>query len=337
MALIVRFEAGSFSTGVPQETNTMINSFVDKLKNFLTPALTGLWRPTKIQCDSHPMSNDPTKRVEPSFFPPPRTITTQAAPAAGGSASEKARKSATVICACIMREGGQEILLSMRRAPGVHGLDGKWELPGGKVEFGETPEQTIVREIREELGLRVVPRRLLPYLHTNLWEYERALQHVVLACYECELEGVALDALEGSDARWFHINQIQFDSTLPGTKEFVSLAARNEWFDKLYIKFECVDSSTNTAKWFAVATQPTLFSKYGLVKYWGRKGSNAVTKREAFTSPTELDEQIFETVKRRLAAGYHISALKGPERTPTVLTRIREFAEQWDESISESA
>ncbi len=59
---------------------------------------------------------------------------------ANAQVPEKIHKSITVVCACIMREGGQQILLSMRRAPGVPGLDGKWELPGGKVEFGETPE-----------------------------------------------------------------------------------------------------------------------------------------------------------------------------------------------------
>lgn len=307
----------------------MINNFGHKLKNSLLPVLTILRRLRTIHSKTYPMSKKSAK-AEVSPFPAPGIPS----PSPGaGVISEKARKTIAVICACIMREGGQEILLSMRRAPGVPGLHGKWELPGGKVEFGETPEQTIVREIWEELDLRVVPRRLLPYLHTNVWEYEHALQHVVLACYECELENTPSHDLRQEDAKWFHINQIEFDSTLPGTREFISLAARNEWFDKLYIKFECVDSSTNTQKWFAVATQPTLFSKYGLVKYWGRKG-NAVAKRQAFTSPKELDEQIFETVKRRLADGYHISALKGPHHAPAVLTRIRELAEEWDESLS---
>ena len=68
---------------------------------------------------------------------------------------EKLRKSVTVVSACIMRPGGHEILLSMRRAPGVVGLDQRWELPGGKIEFGETPEQAIVREIQEELGITI--------------------------------------------------------------------------------------------------------------------------------------------------------------------------------------
>src|ERR1700677_3403665 len=69
----------------------------------------------------------------------PQTIDLQAS-SSQTAAGEKARKSATVVAACILRPGGREVLLSMRDAPGVPGLDGKWELPGGKIEFGESPE-----------------------------------------------------------------------------------------------------------------------------------------------------------------------------------------------------
>jgi len=126
---------------------------------------------------------------------------------------------------------------------------------GGKIEFGETPEQTIVREIREELGMNVVPRRLLPYLHTNRWEYAHALQHVVLACYECATED-DLSHSVGEDARSFPINQIDFGSTLPGTREFVSLVTSNGWFDEVFIEFERVEPSKSETKRFTVATQP---------------------------------------------------------------------------------
>lgn len=242
---------------------------------------------------------------------------------------EKIRKSVTVVSACIMRPGGKEILLSMRRAPGVPGLDGKWELPGGKIEFGETPEQTIVREIREELGITVAPTRLLPYLHTNLWEYEHAIQHVVLSCYECDLQE---DLLFGPprDAKWFRIGDIDFDLTLPGTQEFVSLAARHEEFDEVCIQFVHADSSTNTPMQFTLATQPTLYSHYGLVKYWGRAGEWSRMRIEGYASPKELDERIIETAKQRLARGYHIKALQGP-RHYKALMRIVEFAKQKQE------
>lgn len=242
----------------------------------------------------------------------------------------KAHKSVTVVCACITRQGGQEVLLSMRQAPEVPDLHGKWELPGGKVEFGETPEQAIVREIREELGINIIPRRLLPYLHTNVWEYAHTIQHVILACYECEMEGD--DSWGGGeDARWFHINQIDFGLTLPGTREFVSLAAKSEWFNEIYIEFECADPDAGSSKWFAVATQPTLYSKYGLLKYWGRIGTRSRSKMEEFASPRELDVCLFKTAKRHLAEGYRINVLRGPERPYKILTQIVELAKQKQE------
>jgi mutator protein MutT len=239
---------------------------------------------------------------------------------------EKLRKSVTVVSACIMRPGGKEVLLSMRKAPGVPGLHGKWELPGGKIEFGETPEQAIVREIREELGITVLPRRMLPYLHTNLWEYEHAFQHVVLACYECDLREDLLFGLP-QDAQWFRIGDIDFDLTLPGTREFVTLAAAQDEFQQVCIQFEHIDKSKKTSNRFTVATQPTLYSHYGLVKYWGPTGEWARMKIEEFGSPRELDERIFETAKRRLAHGYHVRALQGP-RHYKVLMQIVELAKQ---------
>ena len=228
------------------------------------------------------------------------------------------------MAACILRPGGREVLLSIRRAPGVAGLDGKWELPGGKIEFGETPEHTIVREIQEELGIRVIPRRLLPYLHTNQWEYPHAIQHVVLACYECETE----DELQASESnvRWFPIDQIDFDSTLPGTREFVSLVAGNGWFDEVFIEFERVGSNQSSASRFTLATQPTLYSRYGLVKYWGSVGVFPRTRTRAFKSPAELDAQIFESARRHLAAGYEITTCRGPARPYPVVTRIIDLA-----------
>ena len=56
----------------------------------------------------------------------------------------------TVVAAVIERAG--RILVCRRRADQPHA--GKWEFPGGKVEPGETPEQALVRELEEELGIR---------------------------------------------------------------------------------------------------------------------------------------------------------------------------------------
>jgi len=239
--------------------------------------------------------------------------------------TEKPRRLVTVVCACIRRKGGQQVLLSMRHAPGIPGLDGKWELPGGKIDFGETPEHALIREIREELGLKVKPLRLLPYLHTNFWEYEHVLQHVVLACYECEQEEGS-EAVISDDARWFNVDTLDFESTLPGTRDFISLAVNNEWFDKFYISFELIDPEINVRKHFSVGAQPTLFSKYGLVRYWGRIGSRLRIKSEEFQSPREMDLRILKIAKLRLEHGYRITTVKGQVQRYRVLDEIMDLA-----------
>ncbi len=57
------------------------------------------------------------------------------------------------VTAAIMEENGR--IFIAKRGPGKH-LAGKWEFPGGKIEPGETPEQSLVRELAEELGIRVL-------------------------------------------------------------------------------------------------------------------------------------------------------------------------------------
>ena len=173
------------------------------------------------------------------------------------------------------------MLLSMRHAPGVAGLDGKWELPGGKIEFGETPDQALVREIREEIGVEIKPLRLLPHLQTNVWEYEHAVQQVVLAGYECELKKSSEPAVS-KDVSWFDAGTIDFATTLPGTQEFIELALKSEWFDTFFIRLEHVDPTANTTKHFVVAAQPTLFSQYGLVRYSRRAGRQTRLTHEEF-------------------------------------------------------
>ncbi len=148
----------------------------------------------------------------------------------------------------------------------------------------------------------------------------------MLSCYECDLQE---DLLFGppQDAKWFRVTDIDFELTLPGTREFVSLAVRHEEFDEVCIEFEHFDISKNTRRQFTLTTQPTLYSHYGLVKYWGKTGEWSRMRIEGYSSPNELDERIIETAKRRLARGYHIKALQGPRHYKAMM-RVVELAKQ---------
>lgn len=67
---------------------------------------------------------------------------------------KKAKRQLFVALGIILRKNG-DILLAKRNDPKNHTVHGYWEFPGGKIEFGELPPATVVREVKEEVGLRV--------------------------------------------------------------------------------------------------------------------------------------------------------------------------------------
>ena len=72
----------------------------------------------------------------------------------------KVTKQITVFVGLVVHSG--KLLMVKRDEPEVKGAHLKWEIPGGKVDFGETPEESIVREIKEEIGVNVKVKGLLP-------------------------------------------------------------------------------------------------------------------------------------------------------------------------------
>ena len=107
-------------------------------------------------------------------------------------------KQVTVSGAVILRTNPQtnkkEILATQR---GYGDWKGWWEIPGGKLEPGETPEVCIVREVREELTTEIKAERILETV-----DYDYSNFHLTMHCILCTIISGNLKLLEHEAAKW---------------------------------------------------------------------------------------------------------------------------------------
>ena len=111
-----------------------------------------------------------------------------------------------VVCAIIENDNG-EIFIS-KRGPG-RALQNKWEFPGGKVEENETHEETIIREIKEELNSKIKPIKYVGksyYEYTNLSPYNDF--SITLYAYLSKLVEGNLELSEHIDSKFVPIKDL---------------------------------------------------------------------------------------------------------------------------------
>lgn len=87
-------------------------------------------------------------------------------------------------------------VLAARRAPHKH-MGGYWEFPGGKVEPGETPEESLTRELSEELGIVV---RVGKHFYSNQHDYGD--KQIILMAYFCTWSGGELSLNDHDAVEW---------------------------------------------------------------------------------------------------------------------------------------
>lgn len=123
-------------------------------------------------------------------------------------------KQVTVSGAIILRTNPltqQNEIFATQRGYGEY-KDG-WEIPGGKLEPGETPEQCIVREIQEELQTTVQPVREL-----GIVDYDYPTFHLTMHCILCTIVSGELKLLEHEAARWLNKETLHSVDWLPADK-----------------------------------------------------------------------------------------------------------------------
>ena len=110
------------------------------------------------------------------------------------------------VVAAVIRKGNK--IFATQRGYGEF-KDG-WEFPGGKIEEGETPEQALAREIKEELDTEIQVGKLIDTI-----EYDYPKFHLSMDCFWCEIMQGGLELKEHEAARWLSKEELYSVDWLP--------------------------------------------------------------------------------------------------------------------------
>ena len=116
------------------------------------------------------------------------------------------------VVAAVIRDGGS--VFAVQRGSGDY-KDG-WEFPGGKIEPGETPEQALIREIREELELEIAVEDLLDTV-----EYDYPGFHLSMQCFWCRITDRTPVLREHEAARWLSTEELEQMDWLPADRTLI--------------------------------------------------------------------------------------------------------------------
>lgn len=109
-----------------------------------------------------------------------------------------------LVAACALVDADGRVLIAQR--PAGKPLAGLWEFPGGKVERGERPEDTLIRELREELGIVVSEPCLAPLTFASHTYPEF---HLLMPLYVCRRWEGTVTAMEGQALAWVRPNRLR--------------------------------------------------------------------------------------------------------------------------------
>lgn len=118
-------------------------------------------------------------------------------------------KKLLLVAACALIDADGRVLVTRR--PEGKTMAGLWEFPGGKVEAGESPEEAVIREMREELGIEIPRPCLAPFVFAS---HDYGGFHLLMPLFLCRKWHGIVAPQEGQAVKWLRVEKLR-DYAMP--------------------------------------------------------------------------------------------------------------------------